>query len=75
LHKTRVTWWIRDGHATLEGSEIVPGQLGKHEAEVMLDHATVRYDKDLKSLPTFCERFYSCADPDDWGIISTELIE
>jgi len=75
LHRTRVSWWIRDGHATLEGWDVVPGQLGKPEAEVMLDHATARYDKDLASLPRFCSAYYGCTDPDDWGILSTELEE
>ena len=72
MHKTRVTWWIRDGAATLEGTDVVPGRIGKPEAEVMLDHATATHGKDLKSLPRFCERFYGCEDPCDWGIITVE---
>jgi hypothetical protein len=47
--------------------------VGKHEAEVMLDHATAHYDKDLTSLPKFCSAYYSCTDPDDWGVSSTEM--
>jgi hypothetical protein len=48
--------------------------VGKHEAEVMLDHATATYNKDLKSLPQFCASFYGCEDPDDWGVKSGEEI-
>lgn len=72
MRRTRISWWIRDGHATLEGTDLVPGQIGKPEAEVMLDHATARYDKDLHTLPRFCAAYYSSSDPDDWGIVRVE---
>ena len=71
MHKTRISWWIREGAATLEGSDLVPGQVGKPEAEALLDHATARRGRDLKTLPRFCSVYY-CNHPDDWGIISTE---
>ena len=70
--KTRIHWWISEDSATLEGSDLVSGQLGKHEAEVMLDHATAPHSRDLKSLSRFCSAYYSCTDPSDWGILSTE---
>jgi hypothetical protein len=72
IESTRVTWWIRDGPATLEGSDVVPGQVSKPEAEVMLDHATARVGADVHTLPKFCRSFYSCDDAEDWGIKSCE---
>ena len=70
--KTRVTWWIRDGAATLEGSDVVPGQHSKEMAEQLLDEATARVDKDLRTLPKFCAAYYGCEDATDWGIVSAE---
>lgn len=69
---TRVTWWIRDGYATFEASEVVPGKISLYAAEMLLDRATAKTNHDLKSLPKFCAAYYSCAGPDDWGIVRVE---
>jgi len=69
---TRVTWWIRDGPCTREGSDVVPGQLSKEGAEHLLDQATTHVDKDIHTLPRFCAEFYGCDDLEDWGIKDAE---
>ena len=69
---THITWWIRDGPCTHEGSDLVPGQVGKPEAEVMLDQATTQINRDLGTLPRFYAKFYGCDDPTDWGIKEVE---
>ena len=68
MKRTRVSWWIRDGAATLESWDLVPGQLSKPEAEVMLDHATAQVDRDVETLPRFYAAYYSCDDATDWGV-------
>ena len=72
VESTRITWWIRDGPCTREGSDLVPGQLSKPEAEVMLDHATAQVDRDVETMPRFYASYYGCDDATDWGIASTE---
>jgi len=70
--KTRVSWWIRDGDATWRGEDYVSRRVSLSEAEALLDHATAKENRDLKSLPKFCSTYYGCAAPDDWGITRVE---
>ena len=70
--RTRVIWWIRDGPATLEGYDYVPGHISKEMAEQLLDEATARVGADVHTLPRFCAAYYGCDDAEDWGIASVE---
>ena len=72
MHRTRVTWWIRDGPCTREGTDYAPGHISRERAEQLLDHATAQVDRDVETLPRFYAAYYSCDDPEDWGINEVE---